>query len=1101
MNVIIRLQNLPWSANALDIRKFFKGLSIPDGGVHIVGGEMGDAFIAFSTDEDARQAMMHDREAINGVQVRLLLSSRAEMQKVIETARQQSLRALQNSNLVPAAPTVKVKQPAISQKSGAVTQPQPPVITTNSLQCILSSSITAVTPSFLAYQQQAGISLITPSTSGKPLVEHDSSISRERKSRSRSRSHSRERTSFRRHRERSRESSKERVRALLSQSRSQSRSRSRSNSRERARDRINDRSRTSHRANQRTSFDADTKSQDASKVSSWGSPISVYSSSSIYKPLHTMDNRSNSRNSEDNIQVAEDMTEKSKSSLTSINNYSLSSLLSRSNNNKSFALQNPYTAALSTASNSNHPNTLTTTSSSAIPGIFVEKKSTDIAESTENTLSQEAIVFADTNPYEKMYPNLFAQAATIGAIGQKNIQSRNSQSSPVSPRDDDPNVRESDPPKTRCIKIMNMCPGTTYSDIRKFCVGLYIPHNGIKMVNDSNGLRVGVAYVQFSKYTCVSRALSRNNQLLRNRSIAIEAVSEEEFESITDSFHPDNRDRPHSGNRGDYHSETVDNYGASSNPFKHRTNSEPFSVLYIEDIPTLTTEQDIMKMFSSYSLYDILLLSSPENRREFVAHVRFSREEDAMSAYEDRAHHQIGYRRLRVRPGSLEEMERAKEKIRLANEQLMKEEQAAAEEEERRRKKEEATKSKSKEIISLDLTQSDGEEDFDDAANDVEDADMDGPDFIGDTNKLIENVVNIQEDDANYYNSSRYDTYKDHQGLIPKDNDDESHGYNNEIPSLFDFETGKLKPGVRINDPRLRKAQRGVGNAIGKSMAAGDNFVQNINENQPVMQPMSNNTEQNFVILKNCDYNTRINDVAQLLITANLALKHIEPLRNERQLPTGEFIVEFRRTQDAEIAVNRFHNIQFMNRSLRVFPITPQEIANRLCKPFLGYIPGGNGIKISDLKTLAAAMNAGNNNVMNNSAQEWNSRNNANIFGRNMVNTTNNRFDANEANFSNNSNCSMNEDNDNNGLPERFSRPGCVLELENVPYKAQLQDILNFFHGFDLTSEDVIRRFNDNGQPTGDARVAFDTPEAARKAFDARKRKQIFNRTIYMNIL
>lgn len=47
MNVIIRLQNLPWSANASDIRQFFKGLQIPEGGVHIVGGEDGDAFIAF----------------------------------------------------------------------------------------------------------------------------------------------------------------------------------------------------------------------------------------------------------------------------------------------------------------------------------------------------------------------------------------------------------------------------------------------------------------------------------------------------------------------------------------------------------------------------------------------------------------------------------------------------------------------------------------------------------------------------------------------------------------------------------------------------------------------------------------------------------------------------------------------------------------------------------------------------------------------------------------------------------------------------------------------------------------------------------------------
>jgi len=50
MSVIIRLQNLPWSANAADIRHFFHGLSIPDGGVHIVGGKLGDAFIAFRYD-------------------------------------------------------------------------------------------------------------------------------------------------------------------------------------------------------------------------------------------------------------------------------------------------------------------------------------------------------------------------------------------------------------------------------------------------------------------------------------------------------------------------------------------------------------------------------------------------------------------------------------------------------------------------------------------------------------------------------------------------------------------------------------------------------------------------------------------------------------------------------------------------------------------------------------------------------------------------------------------------------------------------------------------------------------------------------------------
>ena len=87
MSVIIRLQGLPWSASALDIRHFFKGLTIPAGGVHIIGGDRGDAFIAFSSDDDARQGMMRNLAAINGTTAHLYLSSKSEMQNVIEEAR------------------------------------------------------------------------------------------------------------------------------------------------------------------------------------------------------------------------------------------------------------------------------------------------------------------------------------------------------------------------------------------------------------------------------------------------------------------------------------------------------------------------------------------------------------------------------------------------------------------------------------------------------------------------------------------------------------------------------------------------------------------------------------------------------------------------------------------------------------------------------------------------------------------------------------------------------------------------------------------------------------------------------------------------------
>jgi len=47
MSYIIKLQHLPRTANVTDIREYFRGLSISKGGVFIVGGENGNAFIKF----------------------------------------------------------------------------------------------------------------------------------------------------------------------------------------------------------------------------------------------------------------------------------------------------------------------------------------------------------------------------------------------------------------------------------------------------------------------------------------------------------------------------------------------------------------------------------------------------------------------------------------------------------------------------------------------------------------------------------------------------------------------------------------------------------------------------------------------------------------------------------------------------------------------------------------------------------------------------------------------------------------------------------------------------------------------------------------------
>lgn len=90
MAVVIRLQGLNVTAGSADIRRLFTGLRIPDGGVHIIGGEKDEAFIIFASDEDARRAMSRSGGLINGTPVTLLLSSKQEMQSVLEKTTQKA---------------------------------------------------------------------------------------------------------------------------------------------------------------------------------------------------------------------------------------------------------------------------------------------------------------------------------------------------------------------------------------------------------------------------------------------------------------------------------------------------------------------------------------------------------------------------------------------------------------------------------------------------------------------------------------------------------------------------------------------------------------------------------------------------------------------------------------------------------------------------------------------------------------------------------------------------------------------------------------------------------------------------------------------------
>ena len=158
MWVIIRLQGLPLSANTKDIRNFFQGLDIRPGGVRIFGGEKNNAFIAFSTDEDARKAMLLTNNLLNGVPVQLFLSSRMEMKYELKQLKDR-IEAISSINTSMSAVTVTHK--VVSQSTtrppvnideqtalGSTAFDKDPIVQTDQGNSNLSSFTTEISTAF-----------------------------------------------------------------------------------------------------------------------------------------------------------------------------------------------------------------------------------------------------------------------------------------------------------------------------------------------------------------------------------------------------------------------------------------------------------------------------------------------------------------------------------------------------------------------------------------------------------------------------------------------------------------------------------------------------------------------------------------------------------------------------------------------------------------------------------------------------------------------------------------------------------------------------------------------------------------------------------------
>lgn len=85
MTVVLRLLGLNTKAGSEDIRRFFQNLCIPDGGVYIIGGSLGQAFIVFTSERDGQLAMRRSGSLLRGSPVTLYVSSIDELQHKMES--------------------------------------------------------------------------------------------------------------------------------------------------------------------------------------------------------------------------------------------------------------------------------------------------------------------------------------------------------------------------------------------------------------------------------------------------------------------------------------------------------------------------------------------------------------------------------------------------------------------------------------------------------------------------------------------------------------------------------------------------------------------------------------------------------------------------------------------------------------------------------------------------------------------------------------------------------------------------------------------------------------------------------------------------------
>lgn len=600
-----------------------------------------------------------------------------------------------------------------------------------------------------------------------------------------------------------------------------------------------------------------------------------------------------------------------------------------------------------------------------------------------------------------------------------------------------------------CVAIRNAPNHTSYGDVRRFFPFLIDKH-GIKMINDNMGRRTGNIFVRFCEIRSKQLALHRKNNELKGAHVIVEDLDDESYDAAVDSFLP-------------FRDDNEEERNMVVNIEEQELSKTTFTVLKLKDLPNYIKEHDIIKTFGDFSLMSIAL-SDDKMTRTRIAYVQFAKHEDAREAFERRERIAFGRRQTIVTTVSDEEYNEMK------NSPFDKAEPGEMDQERQERQEERGPPVREQENKGpRDPRQ---RRQFDNGPQHIQGQSQGSPFFV-----------------------SQFGP----QSAFP----------GGSFPGGPQFPSGFPAPGGV--DPRTAATNWAnrppfpsqVDNMGGNNQR--DNAVIAI-EDEPL----------DCVLMKGLPHDATDRTIVNFLSDTGAVPARIHLMLDTNGMPSGDCFCEFRSTQEARMAVVKHgKNLEGCRVTVDLVPrgvveealdgpkqmdaeepnIPPQ---GNVPPPYFDQMRGGGFNGRGTFRGRGGFNDRGgyNRGFDRGGYRGWGGYDRGGPRGG---------FDFRGRGRGRGRGGGGYE---NGGIRDEpdpelddFGVPGCVVSMENVPFRATIEELLLFFSEFELTQEDVIRRYNDRGQPTGDARVAFRTPFDAQRAVKTRHMDTIHDRRISLNII